>query len=131
MKSLVEFIYEGKTAVNDLLNMISDFLNKKDVEKKDIIVTAKLCSGLNDRVRKLKKNSKYFYTEFEDNKLSKIASIDTSENYADVWSKDEGVNRVEGDEFTDEYGYLLSGSDKGLDMRIWEDPKGIIVNNID
>lgn len=131
MKSLREFINEGKTAVNDLLNMISDFLNKKDIEKKDIIVTAKFCSALKSCLV-AKEGRRFFYTEFKDNKLSKIGVLDFKEHFADIWSKDEGVNRIEDDDFSKEFDYLLKTLDNDkLDIRIWEDPKGVIIDNID
>ena len=35
------------------------------------------------------------------------------------------------DEFIDEFGYFMSGSDKGLDMRIWRDTKSQITGSIE
>lgn len=131
MKDLIQFINEARTGVNDLLEMISDFLNKKDVEKKDIIVTAKFCSGLKSCLV-AKEGRRFFYTEFKDNKLSKLGVLDFKDHFADIWSKDEGVKRIEEDDFSNEFGYLLKTLDNDkLDIRIWEDPKGIIIDNID
>lgn len=131
MKSLREFINEGKTAVNDLIKMIEDFTNGKDVpSKKDIIVTAKLVSSLDDKVRVLKKRARYLYTEFANNKLSRVAFIDPDDESADVHNGKEFYSLTD-DKFTDEFGYLMSGSDKGLDMRIWRDTKSQITGSIE
>lgn len=131
MKDLIQFINEARTGVNDLLEMISDFLNKKDVEKKDIIVTAKFCSGLKGCLV-AKEGRRFFYTEFKDNKLSKLGVLDFKDHFADIWSKDEGVNRIEDDDFNNEFGYLLKNLNLvKLDVRIWEDPKGVVIDNID
>lgn len=131
MKSLREFINEGNTAVEDLIKMIEDFINGKDVpSKKDIIVTAKLVSSLDGNVRSLKKGARYLYTEFEDNKLSRVAFIDPDDKSADVHDGKEFYSLVD-DEFIDEFGYFMSGSDKGLDMRIWRDIKSQITGSIE
>lgn len=131
MKTLVEFINEGKTAINDLIKMIEDFTNGKDVpSKKDIIVTAKLVSSLDDKVRVLKKGARYLYTEFANNKLSKVAFIDPDDESANVHNGKEFYSLTD-DKFTDEFGYLMSGSDKGLDMRIWRDIKSQITGSIE
>ena len=131
MKSLIEFINEGNTAVEDLIKMIEDFVSGKDVpSKKDIIVTAKLVSSLDGNVRSLKKGARYLYTEFKDNKLSRVAFIDPDDKSADVYDGKEFYSLVD-DEFIDEFGYFMSGSDKGLDMRIWRDTKSQITGSIE
>lgn len=131
MKSLKEFINEGKSAVEDLIKMINDFADSKNIpSKKDIIVTAKLIASLDDNVRKLKKGSRYLYTEFKDNKLSRVAFINPDDKDADVNDGEETIWLVD-DDFIDEFGYLLAGSDKGLDMRIWRDTKSQITGGME
>lgn len=131
MKSLKQFISEGNNAVEDLIKMINDFADGKNVpSKKDVIVTAKLITSLDDKVRTLKKGARYLYTEFKDNKLSRVAFINPDDKDADVNDGEETICLVD-DDFMDEFGYLMSGSDKGLDMRIWRDTKSQITGGME
>lgn len=131
MKSLKQFINEGNNAVEDLIKMINDFADGKNVpSKRDVIVTAKLITSLDDKVRTLKKGARYLYTEFKDNKLSRVAFINPDDKDADVNDGEETICLVD-DNFMDEFGYLMSGSDKGLDMRIWRDTKSQITGGME
>lgn len=131
MKSLKQFINEGNNAVEDLIKMINDFADGKNVpSKRDVIVTAKLITSLDDKVRTLKKGARYLYTEFKDNKLSRVAFINPDDKDADVNDGEETICLVD-DDFVDEFGYLMSGSDKGLDMRIWRDTKSQITGGME
>lgn len=131
MKSLKQFINEGNNAVEDLIKIINDFADGKNVpSKRDVIVTAKLITSLDDKVRTLKKGARYLYTEFKDNKLSRVAFINPDDKDADVNDGEETICLVD-DDFMDEFGYLMSGSDKGLDMRIWRDTKSQITGGME
>lgn len=135
MRSLKVFINEGKTAIDDLTKMLSSFTtaaeDKKqipEISKKDIIVTAKLCSNL-EQCTKLTHGRRYLYTEFDDNNLSKVAIISADEEWADVWD-DKGFNSIVEDEFKKVFGYLLDGGEKdNIDMRIWRDKTSAIVGS--
>lgn len=130
MKSLVEFINEGSSAVNNFVKMINDFIMNKNVpSKQDIIVSAKHIVSLDDSVRTLKIGSKYVYTEFDNNELVKVAVIDPDSEHAELSNGIE-TKILNDDNFIDEFGYLISGSDKGLDMRIWRDSTSEVVDNI-
>ena len=134
MKSLVAFINEGKNAIEDMINLLSSFTTAvedgekvPEVSKKDVIVTGKLCSNL-IQVNKLSHGMHYLYTEFSDDKLSKVAIIDIRDKEADIW--DNKFRGIYGKEFEDEFGDLISGKvNDNIDMRVWRDKTGQIVSS--